>query len=61
MDKAYTEKDKLEVKLQLSQSELGQSKAELEKVHGDSSSRYNEYSDWRQKFAKAEMDIERLR
>ena len=61
MEKAYTEKDKLEAKLEYSQSELGKSKAELDKVHGDTSSRYNDYNDWRQKFTKSEMDCERLR
>ena len=61
MEKAYTEKDKLEAKLENSQSELGKSKAELEKVHGDTSYRFNDYNDWRQKFAKAELDIDRLR
>ena len=61
LDKAYAEKDKLEAKLENSQSELGKSKAELEKVHGDTSYRYNDYNDWRQKLTKAEMDMERLR
>jgi len=40
LDKAYAEKDKLEAKLEFSQAELGKAKAELEKVHGDTSSRY---------------------
>ena len=53
--------DKLEAKLEFSQAELGKAKAELEKVHGDSSSRYNDYNDWRQKLTKAELDIDRLR
>ena len=60
-DKAMAEKDKLEAKLEYSQSELGKSKAELDKVHGDSSSRYTEYSDWRQKFNKAEMEVDHMR
>ena len=61
LDKAYSEKDKLEAKLENSQSELGKSKAELEKAHGDTSSRYSDYNDWRQKFTRAELEIERLR
>ena len=61
LDKAMAEKDKLEAKLEYSQSELGKSKAELDKVHGDSSSRYTEYSDWRQKFNKAEMEVDHMR
>ena len=61
LDKAYSEKDKLEAKLENSQSELGKSKAELEKAHGDTSSRYSYYNDWRQKFTRAELEIERLR
>lgn len=61
LDKAYTEKDKLEAKLENSQSELGKAKAELEKVHGDSSYRYGDYNDWRQKLTKAELEIDRLR
>lgn len=61
LDKAYAEKDKLEAKLENSQSELGKSKAELDKVHGDTSYRYNDYNDWRQKLKGAEMEVERLR
>lgn len=61
LDKAYAEKDKLEAKLEYSQSELGKSKAELDKIHGDSSSRYNDYNDWRQKLTKSDMEMERLR
>ncbi len=61
LEKAYTEKDKLEAKLENSQSELGKSKAELEKVHGDSSYRYSDYNDWRQKFTKSELEVDRLR
>ena len=61
VDKACTEKDKLEAKLEYSQTELGKSRAELDKVHGDTSTRYNDYNDWRQKFTKAEMEIDRLR
>jgi hypothetical protein len=53
--------DKLEAKLEFSQAELGKAKAELEKVHGDSSSRYNDYNDWRQKLTKTELEIDRLR
>jgi predicted nucleic acid-binding Zn-ribbon protein len=61
LDKAYAEKDKLEAKLEYSQSELGKSKAEVDKVHGDSSNRYNDYNEWRQKLTKAELEIDRLR
>ena len=53
--------DKLEAKLEFSQAELGKAKAELEKVHGDSSSRYNDYNDWRQKLTKTELEIDRMR
>ena len=61
LDKACAEKDKLEAKLEYSQSELGKSKAEMEKVHCESSSRFNEYTDWRQKYTKSEIEIDRLR
>ena len=61
VDKACSEKDKLEAKLEHSQTELGKSRAELDKVHGDTSTRYNDYNDWRQKFTKAEFEIDRLR
>ena len=52
--------DKLEAKIQMSQTELGKAKAELERNHADSS-RYNDYGDWRQKLTKIEMDNDRLR
>lgn len=61
LDKALTEKDKLEAKLEYSQAELGKSKAEIDKHDSTSMGRYNEYSEWRQKYNKAEMEVDRLR
>ncbi len=62
LDKAYAEKDKLEAKLEFSQNELGKKSAEVDKYHGDSN-RYgvNDYTDWRQKLTKADIEIDRLR
>ena len=61
LDKALTEKDKLEAKLEYSQAELGKSKAEIDKHDSRSMGSYNEYSEWRQKYNKAEMEVDRLR
>ena len=64
LDKALTEKDKLEAKLEYSQSELGRSKAEIDKHDSTSMSRFNydtELRDCRQKYNKAEMEVDRLR
>ena len=61
LDKALTEKDKLEAKLEYSQAELGKSKAEVDKYHVDTGSRYGDYTDWRQKLTKADIEIDRLR
>ena len=52
--------DKLEAKIQMSQTELGKAKAELERNHADAN-RYNDYGDWRSKLTKIEMDNDRLR
>ena len=41
----------------------GKSTAEIDKYRGDTgvSSRYGDYSDWRQKLTKADIEIDRLR
>ena len=44
-----------------SQAELGKSKAEIDKHDSTSMGRYNEYSEWRQKYNKAEMEVDRMR
>ena len=61
LDRSYAEKDKIEAKLEFSQSELGKIKAELDKSQGDQNIKYNDYNDSRQKLYKFEQEIERLR
>lgn len=61
LDKALTEKDKLEAKLEYSQAELGKSKAEIDKHDSTSMYSRNDFSEWRQKYNKAEMEIDRMR
>jgi len=61
LDRGYAEKDKIEAKLEFSQSELGKIKAELDKSQGDQNLKYNDYNDSRQKLYKFEQEIERLR
>ena len=61
LDRGYAEKDKIEAKLEFSQSELGKLKAELDKSQGDQNLKYNDYNDSRQKIYKYEQEIERLR
>ena len=61
LDRGYAEKDKIEAKLEFSQSELGKMKAELDKSQGDQNLKYNDYNDSRQKLYKYEQEIERLR
>ena len=61
LDRSYAEKDKIEAKLEFSQSELGKIKAELDKSQGDQNIKYNDYNDSRQKLYKFEQEIGRLR
>jgi chromosome segregation ATPase len=61
LDKALTEKDKLGAKLEYSQAELGKSKAEMDKHDSTSMYRTNDYNEWRQKYNKAEMEVDRMR
>ena len=63
-DKALAEKDKLEAKLEYSQSELGKKSAEIDNWQTRDTNRYNDYDsrqDWRQKMTKLEVQNDQLR
>ena len=64
-DKALAEKEKLETKLEFSQSELGKSKAEIDNWEStrDTGGRFGSYDrgDWRQKCTKLEIQIDQFR
>ena len=55
------EKDRTETKLEQSQSELGKTKAELDKIHNDVGRNYGDSEALRARCSKLEMDLERLR
>lgn len=61
MDRALADKEKLEAKLECSQSELGKSKAELDKVAGEAGGRTGDWEAARQRLARLEIENERLR
>ncbi|QQP36767.1 Uncharacterized protein FKW44_021963, partial [Caligus rogercresseyi] len=61
LEKAYAEKDNWRLSWSTLRVSWASPKAELDKVNGDTSSRYNDYNDWRQKYTKAEIEVDRLR